>query len=103
MKNLLICGLALTMMGFTSMSFAKKSSGSSGKRSSSSSSKPSASTASKPNADASSKQNTDKSTDKQSKNHKNTKLHRCKLANGQIDTGKSQQECLQANGKWVKY
>lgn len=95
MKNILIFGLAFAMMGFTGMSFAKKSSSSSSKRSSSSSSKPSTNTAAK--------QTPNKTNDKNSKNHKNTKLHRCKLPNGKIDTNKSQQECLQANGKWVKY
>ncbi len=106
MKNVLMSGLVVAIIGLTSATFAKskaKSSKSSSKQSSSTSGKQSTTASSKPSQDAAGKQTTDTSKDKQSQNHKNKKTHRCRLPDGKIDSNKSQQECLKANGKWVKY
>lgn len=98
MKKLFIAGFAFGLISFTGMTYAKSKS-----KSSKSSSKQSSNTSGKPSHDTASKQKPDKTDDKQTRNTKNQKMHRCKLADGKIDTGKNQEQCSQANGTWVKY
>ena len=96
MKKIIIPGLVFLVTGFMGLTFAKSSS-----KSSSSKSTKSTSTASKPKPDAAAKQSTDK-TDHRTNRHTNKKIHRCRLPDGKIDHSKSQDDCLKANGKWVK-
>ncbi len=100
MKKIYMTGLVFLVTVFMGMTFAKSSSRSS--KSSSSKSTKSTSTASKPKPDATDKQGADKM-DNKTNRHTNKKIHRCRLPDGKIDNSKSQQECLMANGKWVKY
>lgn len=98
MKNLFIVGFALGIIGFTGIADAKSKS-----KSSKTTSKQGNNTSAKPSHDTAAKQKSGTTDDKQSHNAKHTKMHRCKLPNGKIDTGKNQEQCLKANGKWVKY
>ena len=93
MKKLLMCGLAFASIGLTSMTFAKSRAKSSKSSSKTSSAK----------SDAPAKKNSDTTKGKQSSNRKPAKQHRCKLPDGKIDTSMSQEDCIKANGKWVKY
>src|SRR5689334_19535588 len=99
MKKILISCLILTVIGFAGMTFAKSSNKS---KSSKGTSKQNHDTSGKQNQDSSGKQTKDPSSDKQSQHRKNQKTHRCKLPDGKVDTSMSQQDCLKANGKWVK-
>jgi hypothetical protein len=98
MKKLFIVGFAFGLIGFAGMTYAKSKT-----KSSKTTSKQGSNTSSKPSHDTTSKQKPDKTDDKQARNTKNQKMHRCKMPDGKIDTGKSQEQCLKENGKWVKY
>lgn len=94
MKKFFLSALALTLIVITGMTFAKsrsKSHKSSGKQTTTQKQK----TADKPVANTTG--------DKQNNHKKNTKSHRCKLADGKVDHSKTQQECLQMGGSWAKY